>query len=260
VGRPTATAPTTPPTSRSERDFLKTFLLYTKEFERRRDSPEFFGRRGLDPALLPRLVEKAHRDGLRVTTHVETPADFHHAVAAGVDEVAHLPGYVVPRSRQPAGYLISEQDARLAGRRGMVVVTTSSLAQQREKDPERLKAIQDLQVRNLRLLQRYGVPISLGSDDSSLTARTEALYLQAVGAFDNRTLLRLWCETTPRAIFPGRRIGRLQPGFEASFLVLAGDPVAEFSNVTRIRMRFKQGSPILLDNTRSAMPAGTAEP
>jgi len=65
--------------------------------------------------------------------------------------------------------------------------------------------------------------------------------LRKVAAFDNRTLLKMWCETTPRAIFPGRRIGEFKEGYEASFLALAGDPIADFDNVTRIEMRVKQG-------------------
>jgi predicted amidohydrolase YtcJ len=41
---------------------------------------------------------------------------------------------------------------------------------------------------------------------------------------DSAALLRIWSETTPRAIFPNRQIGRLAPGYEASFLVVDEDP------------------------------------
>ena len=51
----------------------------------------------------------------------------------------------------------------------------------------------------------------------------------------------MWCETTPRAIFPKRRIGRLEDGYEASFLALDGDPLADFGATKRIAMRVKQG-------------------
>jgi imidazolonepropionase-like amidohydrolase len=50
-----------------------------------------------------------------------------------------------------------------------------------------------------------------------------------------------WCETTPRAIFPARRIGRLAAGYEASFLVLEGDPVSDFSYTGKIFLRVKRG-------------------
>jgi imidazolonepropionase-like amidohydrolase len=51
----------------------------------------------------------------------------------------------------------------------------------------------------------------------------------------------MWCETTSEAIFPGRKIGRLKDGYEANFLVLAGDPLKDFANTGKIEMRFKQG-------------------
>jgi imidazolonepropionase-like amidohydrolase len=39
----------------------------------------------------------------------------------------------------------------------------------------------------------------------------------------------------------GRRIGWLNPGYEASFLVLGGNPMDDFSAVGVIRQRVKQG-------------------
>ena len=49
-------------------------------------------------------------------------------------------------------------------------------------------------------------------------------------------------------IFPNRKIGHLEEGYEASFLVLAGNPLEDFSNVRRIEMRVKQGH--LLEEVR----------
>ncbi len=51
----------------------------------------------------------------------------------------------------------------------------------------------------------------------------------------------MWTQTTAETIFPRRRIGLLRPGYEASFLVLAGNPLDDFANVTRITRRVKQG-------------------
>jgi hypothetical protein len=73
------------------------------------------------------------------------------------------------------------------------------------------------------------------------TSRSEALALARLGAFDNATLLRMWCENTGAAIFPDRKIGRLDEGHEASFLVLGGDPLLDFREIGTIRLRVKQG-------------------
>jgi Amidohydrolase family len=222
-------------------DFIKTYLLYSEEFAKRRDEAVYYGRRGLDPKLLPLIVARAHGEGLRVTTHVETATDFHHAVAAGVDEISHLPGYNIPASQPLSRYQISEQDARLAARKGIFVVTTTVLTKFREKDPTRLKLTQDNQIRNLRLLKKHGVKLAVGSDNFSVTSLTEAMNLYELKVFDNLTLLKIWCETTPQTIFPRRKLGFLKQGYEANFLVLRGNPLEDFEHVKAIRTRFKQG-------------------
>ena len=61
---------------------------------------------------------------------------------------------------------------------------------------------------------------------------------------DNLRLLKAWTETTPQAIFPERMIGVLADGYEASLLVLEGNPLEDFQNVRRIRRRFKRGNEI----------------
>jgi len=41
------------------------------------------------------IVAKRHADALRVACHIEMATDFRNALAAGIDEIAHLPGYDV---------------------------------------------------------------------------------------------------------------------------------------------------------------------
>ena len=94
---------------------------------------------------------------------------------------------------------------------------------------------------NLRLLRENGVTLIVGSDNPMDTAVLEAEQLATLGIVDNATLLRMWTEATPRAIFPDRRIGSLADGYEASFLALGGNPLTDFGNVRRITLRFKQG-------------------
>lgn len=227
-------------------DFIKIYLLYSDEYEARRADQTFYGRRGLNPQLLPLIVARAHKVKLRVTAHIETAADFHTALSAGVDEINHLPGHYLPTTQPAARFQISEEDAKLAARRGVVVVTTTMVGKLREKDPERVKAMYEAQVRNLRLLHTSGVPLAIGTDNYALTSLSEAMNLHEMKAFDNLTLLKLWCETTARAIFPERKIGHLKKGYEASFLVLGGNPVEDFEHVKAIKMRFKQGHPVVL--------------
>ena len=222
-------------------DFVKTHLLYSEEFEKRRDDPAYYGNKGLDPKLLPLIVARAHADGLRVACHIETAADFRNALAAGVDEIAHLPGYYVDPAH-PEWFPITEEDAAVAASRGVDVVTTTYVSTDEIKNPEELKKAQAIQIHNLRLLHDAGVKLAIGPDVYGVTSQAEAMNLYHLQVFDNLTLLKMWSEATPEVIFPHRKIGRLQEGYEASFLVLDGNPLERFTYVQNIRMRVKQGN------------------
>jgi imidazolonepropionase-like amidohydrolase len=91
------------------------------------------------------------------------------------------------------------------------------------------------------VLRDAGVHLAVGSDGYRDTSVGEVRYLATLGVFDSMGLLRLWSQATPRAIFPGRRVGCLENGCEASLLVLAGDPSADFANTGRITLRMKDG-------------------
>lgn len=227
-------------------DFVKIVVEYSEQYQRRRDDPAFRGLRGLDPALVPELVRQAHRRGLRVAAHVETAADFRVVVAAGVDEAAHMPGYLGPFGGMTTidSYAITDADARAAARAGIQVVATASLALG-QPDQTRLPEIRAMQRANLRKLKRAGVPILIGTDSFAGAAVDEARYLVALGVLTRREALTALTETTPRFIFPGRRIGRLQSGYEASFLVLDADPSVDLATLpAAIVGRIKQGVPL----------------
>ncbi len=228
-------------------DLVKVYLLYSEAYEARLADPAAVGWRGLDPALVPEVTRRAREAGLRVAAHVESREDFRVAVEAGVQVIAHMPGFRGDQDTalpDPARYEISEADARLAARQGTVVVSTlAGLAEYAmERGDTRLRSTVDrLNRRNLSVLRDAGVAIAIGSDMYDDTSVREALYLSTLGVLDHAALLRSWSETTPRLIFPDRDLGRLAPGHEASFVVLEGDPLADFENVTRVRFAVKEG-------------------
>jgi hypothetical protein len=229
-------------------DFIKTNLLYSEEYEKRRSDPAYYGIKGLDPKLLPLIVARAHERNLRVSCHIETATDFRNAMAAGVDEINHLLGYYPDFARtQPGWYWITEQDAALAARKGITVVTTTYVSAAELNKPDEQKQAREIQARNLRLLHNAGVKLAIGPDVHGVTSLAEAMNLYELKAFDNLQLLKMWCETTAQAIFPNRKIGQLKEGYEASFLILGGNPIGNFENVKDIRLRFKQGYFITLD-------------
>ena len=223
--------------------------------------------RGLDPNLLPKIVARARQHRLRTSVHISSAADFHHAVAAGVDEIVHSaspsPFNTIPSPAQPdlfndpasLGKLfiatlsgggtpssyrpIAAADAKLAAQRGIAVITTILGV---TRAPENLRpVVRPLTAANLKVLQDQGVRLVVGSDNVGDTSVLEFEQLATLGVFDKLTLLKMWAETTPRAIFPERQIGQLRDGYEASFLALNGNPLDDLGNMRRIRFRFKQG-------------------
>lgn len=246
-------------------DFLKAYLVHSEDSAARQRDVHLNGRTGLNPALLPRIVAKAHAVGLPVTVHVESASDFRIAVQAGVDEIAHVPGWLVENVVDAERAHLTEEDARLAAAKGIVVVTTTvageampgtGRAHPHGHTPDHatpgtssdlptggvdLRALaRDVQRANITLLHRFGVKLAIGSDHAE-TSLAEMMNLRTLLSFDNLTLLKLWCEATPAAIFPGRKIARFEEGYETSFLALAGNPLEDFTHVQAIRLRFKQG-------------------
>lgn len=214
-------------------DFIKVMLLYSEEYEKRKVDSAYFGKKGLNPKLLPKIVKLAHKKDLRVSVHVETPTDFHYALASGADEIAHLPGI-------SDGLKISLEDARLASKKNVVVVTTASLVKKRSKDPDYAKLVEAIKY-NLKTLKDAGVKLAVGSDNYEDTSLEEIIFLAQTSVFSNLELLKMWTENSAETIFPHRKIGKLKNGFEASFLVLDGNPLEDFGNVQKIAMKVKQG-------------------
>jgi len=215
-----------PSIQRAKSDFIKTYLEYSEQYEARKSDPAYYGRRGLDPKLLPSIVRLAHKSGLRVSVHIASAGDFHNAVSAGVDEISHL-----------AIELIAPSDATRAAKKKIDVVTTTLS----HRDTSGIADLDAIHKSNLKLLHSTGVKLAIGTDNMPAGAVEEAENINRLNVFDNVTLLKIWTENTPLTIFPTRKIGRLRDGWEASFLALEGDPIIDFSNIRKIGLRYKQG-------------------
>lgn len=229
-------------------DFIKIYLLSSEDFEKKKQNLNNIpvGSIGLDPRLVPEIVQKAHAAGLKVSAHIDTVTDYRIALKAGVDEMAHLPGYYIDLDDDPHKYELTEEDVKETAKRGVWVniapVAFEFLDSQSPSfKPEVKKRTDAVRVRNLKLLKRYKVKIAFGSDRYGSTPVADVLYLQKLGVFSNLEMLKIWCEDTPRSIFPNRKLGLLKNEYEASFLVFDNNPLMNFEEIKNIRLRFKQG-------------------
>jgi len=202
---------------------------------------------GLDPALVPLIVKRAHAAGLKVAAHVETAADYHLALVSGVDELAHVPGYCIAADVDPGPYRLTDADVSLTASLRVKVVPTASFCDNEHTSAERKAATRDIQLSNLGRLKAVGAQFVIGSDNYGRDSVHEAMYLHSLGLWSNLELLRIWSTATPQDIFPERRIGKLEPGYEASFLVLRRDPIEDWAATQEIESRWKQGYTIKMD-------------
>ena len=232
-------------------DLIKIALLDAENYEKYLAANDMINK-GLSPEVAAYVVEKAHQANLRVFAHIETANDFRLGLKIGLDGFAHAPYYDWngKLKTKPTDDLTSA-DIKLAARKKVVVIPTAArgIYQQTDYDADGKGTLN--QERFGRVIERYkklynemhrsGVKLAFGLDNYGTTLMPEIQYFHDNKIFDNLTLLKIAVETTSQAILPNRKIGHLKNGYEASFLVLNGNPLEDFSQIKNINMRIKQG-------------------
>jgi imidazolonepropionase-like amidohydrolase len=216
-----------------EPDFLKIYLERSEHHAAKRNDPTYYGKRGLDPTLVPPIVDRAHGAGLRVAAHVTSRYDFRVAIEAGVDEIAHLPLEKLETA-----------DTQLAAANGTVVVTTALS----HRPADGVQNLDALHRQNLTSLHEAGVQLVLGTD-SQASIVDEVQRIASLNVLGRGELLRMLVIDTPRWIFPDRNLGALGAGSEASFVVLAENPLEALSALEQITSRYKAGQALEIRTT-----------
>lgn len=232
-------------------NFVKSFLLYSEEYEIRRDDDSYGAQRGLNPENYAYLVSSAQARGLPVAVHVETGHDFEVAARAGVDMFAHVPGHAAQTEIEEIEIRrISPEAAQAAADAGSLAVPTFWLARSvysynqiqnpDEAAPEEIRQqMYRLQADNLRTLLDAGVPVLTGTD-AGYGVFDEIEHMVGIGGLTTREALTTVFQTG-RYLFPDRRIGCFEPGCEADFLTLRADPSHDITVLRQIERRIKAG-------------------
>ena len=190
--------------------------------------------KGLSPEVAEYVVQKAHQADLKVYAHIETANDFRLGLKIGVDGFAHLANYSW-KAKENLPDDLTLADIKLAAKKRVIIIPTANIAEGSAKDydengkesfdPKRFQRIVDRQKKLFDLMQKNGVNFALGSDYFGKTTGVELWYLHDNKIFDNKTLLKIAVENTPAAIFPNRKIGKLESGYEANFITVSeNDP------------------------------------
>ncbi|MFC3711540.1 amidohydrolase family protein [Sphingoaurantiacus capsulatus] len=221
---------------------IKVIIIDSANYAANRRNAELFGRNGIDPALVPEIVKRAHSIGARLMAHADTAADFEVAVKAGADAVAHLPGYRIAKFNKPADYRIGDAVIAEAAKRGIFVITTTAASRFGiARYPETEAAITANYQDNIRRLRAAGVKLAFGSDTFGGSVLDEIATVDKLKVMSRPELLRVATSDTPQLMFPGRRIGTFAEGAEASLLALDGDPLTDLDALKRIKVAVKQG-------------------
>ncbi len=231
-------------------DVVKILLLDAENYEKIRVNGKV-GDKGLSPEVAEYVVNKAHQANLRVFAHIETANDFRLGLKIGVDGFAHLPNYGWNGKTEDAPKDdLTIADIKLAARKKAIVIPTMQIGKlevtdysspEQKVDQERFERVLERQRKLLDKMLKNGVKIALGSDYYGKTTGIELWYLHDNKILDNKNLLKIAVEDTPQTIFPNRKIGKLQDGYEASFITLEENPLINFNTVKKIGLRFKQG-------------------
>lgn len=231
---------------------LKLMLIHSEDYAARKTDQKFYGKNGLDPAIVAPIIARAHGAGIRVVVHAESAADAAVAVKAGADMIAHLPGYKIAKGKTGSDYRISDEVLKEAKAKGVVFITTAGVAEMiAEKGSAALAAVREVQVDNLKRLRGHGVAMAIGSDNPMGSVVDEMEYLDGLGVIPRPELLRLATRDSAHMVFPRRAIGTFEEGAEASLIALEGNPLTDLGALRRVRLGIKQGN-LLLPRSASA--------
>lgn len=231
-------------------DFVKAYLMYSENYEAPDETGDGGSTTGLDPALVPALVEAAHARGLPIGFHVESRADFRTIAEAGADLAMHLPGYTGSLVQDDDRRILTLDDARAAAEAEMAVVPTFQIGSNRfrqamddpdrEVDPDAMQAVVDLQAHNLSILHEAGVRILPGTDANPGSVPDEVQYWVSIGALADAEAAQALLNAAG-FLFADIGAGCLEPGCRADFLVLEGDPTIDIAAIEAIALRVKSG-------------------
>jgi hypothetical protein len=215
-------------------DFLHIYLL---DAEKSGGKPG----KGLTPDMAKAIVKKAHKSNLRVLAHVETADDLRLGLKIGVDGFANLPGNTWDGIADKKIYELTDDDLKKLAKKKTPVVFLLALGQTGSISSQ----IQAFHSSSLRRAFGSGVRVCIGSNDLQRTTRRELNYWFSMGDQNNADMLQSICEFTPQAIFPHRKIGKFEEGYEASFVVVRENPLSNLLSMRMVVFKAKKG--ILFD-------------
>lgn len=194
----------------------------------------------MEPSVVRGAVTEAHRSGLVVFAHPQSPAGLAAAVDGGVDVLAH--------TAPDAGAWTPDFVQGLV-RRGTGLAPTLSLwrveADRGGMSPERRSRFIDAGTAQLRAFAAGGGQVLFGTDVGYIgesDADEEIGRMAAAGM--NWAAILASLSTAPAHRFRDAERGRVRAGQRADLVLLEGDPRGDVRALTRVKATWVAGRPI----------------
>ena len=208
-------------------------------------------------AEMAAIVDEAHRQHLRVAVHAFTPADIQIAIDAGVDSIEHGNGVTDDQLRlmrdkniffdlTPTFYGVS-----------LTTILERSIVMSPEANSGR--AALDLQARQrystlVQRVLRSGVKFAAGSDmcwfypgHTRGQATSAVLFSLRDTEMPPLDLLRALTTNAAEMLGWQDRVGSVEPGRFADLVAVAADPIADVTELERVRFVMKGGQVVRND-------------
>ena len=188
------------------------------------------------------VVDEAHKHGLRVASHTYGGEDLHRALEAGIDWIQHAVG-------------ADEADLKMFKQKGLPV--SSTILDMREDEPGDLKSFAPysrfrLMEQTWKKMYAAGLTLGFGSGASAgrvydetcncahgVQAETFAILVHW-GATPAR-VLRMATTTNAAIIGMQDSVGTIEKGKFADIIAVAGDPLADITEMQRVQFVMKGG-------------------
>lgn len=222
-------------------------------------------------------VDEAHKQGLRVAAHVFYLSDAKALLKANIDAFAHsvrdqvvdeefikeikargIP--YIPTLTLDESQFIYAEDPVWAAEPFFTAAVDPALIAKWKSDDYRTKLAANVNtpknkaasangLKNVKLLFDAGVPIALGTDSGGLMSRIQGFgehrEMQLLVQAGLKPMDAILCATrNSSAVIGAKDRGTLEPGKRADFLVLAGNPLDDIRNTTRLVTIYHDGKPV----------------
>lgn len=193
-----------------------------------------------DQAALGVIVAEARRYGLPVAAHAHAAAGIANALAAGVDCIEHC-SFMTDAGVEADDDLIAAIAAS-----GVIVSLTVGITPTDVPPPPRILAMLPKFLANIRKLVAAGTVMTLGSDAGIGPPKPHDVLPYTLVALadltgDSRLALTAATSVAARAVGLASRKGAIAAGYDADFVAVHGDPVADIRAVHDVAAVYRSG-------------------